>query len=169
MMIPLVILIIGQRVVELYIANRNRRAVMKLGAKEYGAEHYYLFFLLHMSWLAGWILESYFKGWTLNPYWYIWLLMLLSAQVLRYWCITSLGIYWNTRILVVPGGKRVAKGPYKFFRHPNYLAVAIEFISVPLLYGAVITAVAASVCNALLLLYIRIPAEEKALGYLEAY
>ncbi|MEN6413111.1 MAG: isoprenylcysteine carboxylmethyltransferase family protein [Veillonellales bacterium] len=155
-------IIICQRAVELYIANRNRKAVIKLGALEYGAGHYYMFFILHTSWILGWILECYVNGWTINRYWYIWGILLINAQILRYWCIISLGNYWNTRILVIPGNKPLRTGPYRFVKHPNYIAVAIEMLSIPLLCNAIFTAVLASLCNALLLLCIRIPEEEKA-------
>lgn len=151
-----------QRLIELSIAKRHRQAVVKLGAREYGSSHYYLFFILHISWMIGWILESYVRGWTLNRYWYLWAALFLNAQFLRYWCIASLGKYWNTRILVIPGTEPVHKGPYKFIKHPNYLAVALEIVSVPLLFDAITTALLASVWNAFLLLHIRIPEEEKA-------
>lgn len=159
----LITILIFQRVIELYIAGRNRQIVMRLGAKEYGADHYYLFFILHIGWMLGWIFESYMHGWELSKYWYIWAIVLLGAQSLRYWCIISLGYFWNTRILVIPGAERVRSGPYQFMNHPNYIAVALEMISIPLLCNAFITAFIASICNAVLLLKIRIPAEERAI------
>lgn len=167
MIVILLTIILCQRVIELYIARRNRKVVMRLGAKEYGADHYYLFFVLHIGWMIGWVSESYVHGWVLSKYWYIWAIVLIHAQILRYWCIRSLGCYWNTRILVIPGAERIRNGPYQFLRHPNYVAVALEMISVPLLCNAFITAFAASVCNAVLLLKIRIPEEERAINQLK--
>jgi methyltransferase len=166
--ILLAVIIICQRLLELYIAKRNRQVVLKHGAREYGASHYYLFFVLHSSWLAGWLLECYVNGWTISTYWYIWGILLVIAQILRYWCIISLGSYWNTRILAIPGNKPICTGPYRFVKHPNYIAVALEILSVPLLCNAIFTAVAASLCNAFLLLYIRIPEEEKAIAKMYA-
>lgn len=155
--------IICQRLFELYIAKRNRKIVIKLGAQEYGASHYRWFFVLHIGWMLGWILECYVIGWTLNRYWYIWTTLLVLAQILRYWCIISLGYNWNTRILVIPGSKPICDGPYRFFKHPNYMAVMLEILSVPLLCNAIFTALLASLCNAFLLKCVRIPEEEKAL------
>ena len=104
----------------------------------------------------------------LSKYWYIWAIVLVNAQILRYWCIASLGYCWNTRILVIPGAERISNGPYRFLRHPNYVAVALEMLSVPLLCNAFITAFLASICNAFLLLKIRIPEEERAINQLKS-
>ena len=83
----------------------------------------------------------------------------LLVQPLRYWAILSLGENWNTRVLVVPGGKLVRRGPYRYFPHPNYVVVAVEVLTFPLIFGAWITAVVFSLLNAALL-YVRIRTEE---------
>ncbi len=89
--------------------------------------------------------------------------MVLGAQALRYWAIATLGWRWNTRIVVVPGTAPVTAGPYRWVRHPNYVAVIAEMIALPLVHGAWLTALVFSVGNALLL-RVRIRAEEQALG-----
>ena len=99
---------------------------------------------------------------------WLWLGLLLAAQGLRYWAIASLGEAWNTRIIVVPGNHRVARGPYALMPHPNYVAVIMEFIAVPLLVNAPITACVGTILNLGLLLLIRIPAERAALNVLRA-
>jgi methyltransferase len=158
-------LITIQRLTELWLAQRNRRWALASGAQEYGAEHYILFFLLHVGWLVGWVVEGRAVG-GLTAFWPAWLGIFVCAQLLRYWCIASLGRCWNTRILVIPGQHIVQKGPYRLIKHPNYMAVAMELLAVPLVFGAVKTAVIATVCNAALLLFIRIPEEERALKLL---
>jgi methyltransferase len=163
----MVIIIVVQRIVELYIARRNRIWALASGAQEFGAGHYPLFFILHIAWLIGWICESSLRDDGISKIWYVWLGLFVSAQGLRYWCMVSLGRLWNTRILVIPGSQAICKGPYRYLAHPNYLAVAIELISVPLIFGAMITASVATVLNAVLLLGIRIPTEERALGLLK--
>jgi methyltransferase len=87
----------------------------------------------------------------------------LLAQGLRWWAIATLGPRWSTRIVVLPGAPPVTDGPYRFLRHPNYLAVVLELAAVPLIGGALVTAAAASLGNAFLLA-VRIRAEERALG-----
>lgn len=158
-------LIVVQRLTELVVAGRNRKYLQGAGGKEYGAAHYPLFFALHVGWLCGWTYEALAGGQISNG-WYWWLGLFLLAQGLRYWCMISLGPCWNTRILVIPGQSRVKRGPYRFIAHPNYLAVAIELACVPLVFNAFATAAVASLCNALLLFAVRLPAEKKALQLL---
>ena len=158
--------IILQRLLELILANRNRKWMLKQGANEYGAQHYSKFFILHSGWLVCWFVEAVYCGPSLAHFWYVWLALFILAQGLRYWCIISLGHYWNTRILVIPGEQRICLGPYRFFQHPNYMAVAIELGCVPLIFNAWLTAMMATILNAWLLLRVRIPAEEEALKQL---
>jgi methyltransferase len=87
----------------------------------------------------------------------------LAAQALRYWAIATLGPRWNTRVIVLPDAPPVTSGPYRWLRHPNYLAVALELAAVPLIHGAWLTAVTFSLANAALLTW-RIRVEEAALG-----
>lgn len=156
-------IIVIQRLTELLLANRNQVWMLKQGGSEYGAGHYPLFFLLHTTWLVGWVFEGYLNN-NLGSCWPVWLSLFLLAQVVRYWCIISLGHYWNTRILLIPGEPVVRRGPYRFLKHPNYLAVALELAVVPLIFGAVVAAVVATAANTALLLLVRIPVEEQALG-----
>ncbi len=85
------------------------------------------------------------------------------AQMLRYWAVATLGARWNTRIITEANARPVTAGPYRFVRHPNYLAVIIEMACVPLIHGCWITAIVFSLGNAVMLA-IRISAEEAALG-----
>lgn len=155
-------LVAVQRLLELRLARQNEQWARSRGAREYGRAHYPLFFILHLGWMLGWLLEGSMRH-SISGLWWLWLGIFLLAQLLRYWAIVSLGPYWNTRILVVPGGKRSRVGPYRWVAHPNYLAVALELLALPLVFDAWITALLASLLNAGLLLGIRIPAEEKAL------
>ena len=155
--------VIVQRLAELRLANRNAQWARSQGAVEHGAAHYPAFVVLHTAWLAGWIVEGWLRGPTLSAVWPVWLSLFAAAEALRYWAIASLGRRWNTRIFVLPGQPLVHRGPYRFVRHPNYIAVATELIAVPLIFDAWMTALVASIVNAVLLLAIRIPAEERAL------
>lgn len=157
------IVLISQRLLELSIAKKNRTWALAAGAQEFGKRHYPFFFILHIGWLIGWIGEGSLYSNTLSELWYLWLGLFIFAQVLRYWCIGSLGQFWNTRILVIPGRERITKGPYQYMKHPNYIAVAIELVAVPLIFSATFTAIIATLCNAVLTLGIRIPMEAKSL------
>jgi methyltransferase len=92
------------------------------------------------------------------------LVLVLASQALRWWCIATLGPRWNTRVIVVPGLALVASGPYRWLRHPNYVAVVVEGFALPLVHTAWITALAFTVLNAVLLFAVRIPAENRALA-----
>ena len=160
LLIPLVII---QRVAELVKARRNARIVMAKGAVEAGANHYPAIVMLHLLWFVGMIVEIVVLSRAINPFWPILLVIFLLAQGLRYWAISSLGEQWNTRILVIPGSKPVSSGPYRLMKHPNYLAVVVEILILPVMLGAYITAVTTSLIN-LALLRVRIRAEEEAMG-----
>ena len=85
------------------------------------------------------------------------------TQGLRYWAIATLGERWNTRVIVLPGAEPVTGGPYRFVKHPNYLAVIVELMALPLIHGAWLTALSFSLANAAVLA-VRIRSEEAALG-----
>jgi len=158
--------LVAQRLLELRVARRNEAWARAQGAQEYGREHYPLFFLLHSGWLLGTLVEG--RRHRGGVCWG-WLALLLLAQPLRYWVIRTLGRQWNTRILIVPGARRVEGGPFRYLTHPNYAVVALEMLSTPLMVGAWRTALLGSLLNAALLRLVRIPAEERALlAYREA-
>lgn len=92
------------------------------------------------------------------------------ATLLRVWALGTLGRMWNVRVL--PPTQVVTGGPYRFIRHPNYLCVILELAALPLLHGAVLSAIALTAWNAAVLAQ-RIPTEEAALaqvpGWREAF
>ncbi|MGH2571447.1 MAG: isoprenylcysteine carboxyl methyltransferase family protein, partial [bacterium] len=136
--------VVVQRLAELHLARRNGAWARARGAREHGARHYPAFFVLHVGWLAGWVIEASVKGPELSAVWPAWATLFALAEALRYWAIATLGRRWNTRILVVPGDPPIRGGPYRFLPHPNYIAVATELAAVPLLFDAWITAAVAS-------------------------
>jgi methyltransferase len=147
----------AQRLAELRHARRNEAALRARGAVEAGAAHYPVIVGVHVAWLASTLLEGR-RARRLAP---VPLLALGAAQALRYWAITSLGPQWTTRILVDPTAPPVTTGPYRYLRHPNYVAVATEIAALPLVVGAVRTAVGFSVLDAAVL-RTRIRAEQQA-------
>jgi methyltransferase len=156
-------IVIVQRLSELALARRNYRWAMHHGGKEYGADHYWLFIVLHSLWLVCVVLESLLLQPPVPTWWPLFLALILVAQVLRYWAITALGRCWNTRIVIFDQMTRVQSGPYHYLRHPNYVAVVLEIAAIPALVGAWYTALLFSIANGALLLLIRIPTEERAL------
>lgn len=161
--------LIAQRLTELVIAKRNERWMKARGAFEVGAEHYKWIVAVHVLFFLSLLIEV--EGFGARPafWWPIPFAFFAMAQFLRFWALGSLGRYWNTKIIVLPEAKVVEKGPYRFLRHPNYTIVATEILAIPLIFQAYVTAIVFTILNALVLLIVRIPAEEKALREVTNY
>ena len=155
--------LILQRLSELVLARRNEKFVRANGAREYDTSGYKIIVLMHIAFLVSFVAEYILLGRTLSPYWIPLLFLLIVTQVLRYWAIGSLGYYWNTKILVTPGSRLVTNGPYKYIKHPNYVAVIIEIWVIPIIFSCYITAITFTIIN-LVLLNRRIRIEERALS-----
>lgn len=147
----------ASRLFELMLSARHEKALRAQGAVEVGAAHYPAIVALHADWLAA----LWFAGWnaTLS---YPWLFLFLILQLARIWTIRSLDERWTTRIIICPGKPLVARGPYRFVRHPNYMIVAAEIAVLPLALGLVTYALVFSLANAVLLV-LRITTEDAAL------
>jgi methyltransferase len=152
----------GERLFELFLARRNRRRLEARGGREFHPESYRTIVLLHTLFFASLLAESFPWRVPLDSLTLFCLIFLVFLQGLRYWCIVSLGEYWNTRIILVPGAEARRRGPYRFLRHPNYLAVTLEFAVIPLMMRAPLTLVVFSLAN-LAVLRQRIRLEEEAL------
>jgi methyltransferase len=156
-------LVAVERLAELVVAKRNFAWSLQRGGVENGFGHYPFMVVLHTGLLAGCLLEVWLGDRRFIPaLGWIMLLLVVAAQALRWWCIRTLGPQWNTRIVVVPGLPRVTGGPYRWFSHPNYVAVVVEGFALPLVHTAWITALTFTILNAGLLT-IRIRAENDAL------
>jgi methyltransferase len=154
----------AERLFELWLSRRNARLAFAQGAVEAGQAHFRVMALVHTLFLFACAAEVLLLhrafpgalGWAA-------LGVAALAQGLRYWAIATLGSRWNVRVIVLPGAPPVTKGPYRLVRHPNYVAVVLELIAIPLAHGAWITALVFSAANAALLA-VRIRVEERAMG-----
>jgi methyltransferase len=155
-----------ERLAELVVAQRNLAWSRERGGLEFGAGHYPVMVVLHTGLLVGCLAEVFTLHRPFLP-WLGWpmLAVVVAAQVLRWWCIRTLGRQWNTRVVVIPGAARIGGGPYRLLPHPNYVAVIVEGIALPLVHTAWITAVVFTVLNAALL-SARISSENAALASL---
>jgi methyltransferase len=165
--LALLVLVGGERLLELWLSARNARLQLARGAREYGRGHYLPMAAFHGLFLFACAAELlWFHPTVPLGFGLAMLAVVFAAQGLRYWAVLALGDRWNTRIIVDPTALPVTRGPYRFLRHPNYLAVFLEMFALPLVHGCWRTALVFSAGNAVLLA-VRIPREEKALG--EAY
>ena len=162
----LIALVAGERLVELVVTKRNVTWSLAHGGFERGQGHYPAMVALHTGLLAGCLIEAAVAdrpfvpalGWPMVA-------VVLAAQTLRWWCIATLGRQWCTRVVVVPGLGRVTRGPYRLMSHPNYVAVVVEGVALPLVHTAWITAIVFTALNAVLL-RVRIRVENAALAEL---
>lgn len=162
-------LIAAERVVELMFSRRNLTWALERGGIEAGQGHFRVMTSMHAVFLPAcalevWLLDRPFIPWLGIPM----LALVIGAQVLRYWAIASLGRRWNVRVVVLPDVPVVTAGPYRFIRHPNYLAVVVELFALPLVHTAWLTALVFTLLN-LPLLAVRIRAEEEALARYSGY
>lgn len=162
------IIVVIQRLVELAVAKRNEKWMRSQGAIEVGASHYKWMVLMHSAFFISLLAEVLVFNRPLPSLWGLLLAIFLLMQVLRVWCLSSLGRFWNTKILILPGANVQKRGPYQWIRHPNYVIVTTELLVLPLLFGAYFTAGLFFVLN-IWMLSVRIPAEERALRELTNY
>jgi methyltransferase len=160
------VLLILERLIELVIANRNLRWSLSQGGHEEGRSHYKWMVILHVS-----MLLSMFWEWQNHSFEFGHDRLLffggvcVLSQFLRWWVIVTLGRQWNTRIVIIPKAQRITHGPFRFMNHPNYLAVVVEMLFLPIFFGAVWTAALFSLLN-LWMIKIRVQAENQALKQL---
>lgn len=164
-----------ERIGELVVSRRNQKAMRSRGFSEKeSATGLRVMVAMHASWYLCMACEALISP-TVVPL-IVALVAALSfglAQGLRFWALRTLGTFWNISVMTSDQSPRafVSDGPYRFIRHPNYLVVIVEIASLPLLGGAVWTAILFSILNGFVL-YRRIPLEESHLltvpGYREA-
>ena len=160
----LLAVIAGERVAELVVSARHATGLLRRGGAEYGLSHFPVMVALHTGLIAGCVLEPLLGHRTFIPAlgWPM-LALTLAANALRWWCIATLGERWTARVIVLPGTPLVRSGPYRWFAHPNYVAVIIEGAALPLAGSAWITAITFTVLNAALLT-VRLRCETRALA-----
>lgn len=159
----LVLVVALERLAELVVSKRNAAWSFARGGVETGQRHYLVMVVLHSGLLLGALVEVWVRRPEFEPaLGYPMLALVLGSQGLRWWCIGALGPRWNTRVIVVPGLPLVTRGPYTFLSHPNYVAVVVEGLALPLVHSAWVTALVFTVCNAALLL-VRLRVENAAL------
>lgn len=157
-------LVVLERLAELVLSKRHTAWALARGGVEYGRGHYPPMVMLHSALLVACLAEAYFAHREFLPWLGLPMLGVVAlAQGLRWWCIATLGPQWNTRVLVVPGLPLVRRGPYSWFRHPNYVAVVAEGVALPLVHTSWVTAAVFTVLNAWLLT-VRIGTEDAALA-----
>ncbi|HTU69169.1 MAG TPA: isoprenylcysteine carboxylmethyltransferase family protein [Candidatus Baltobacteraceae bacterium] len=146
------------RLVELRYAGRNTQRLLAGGGIEVARRQYPWFVALHAAWLLSMAVFIPASAAPSMPL----LAVFALAQIARVWVIATLGPYWTTRVITVPGAPLIRRGPYALMRHPNYAIVCVEIAVLPLAFGAWIIALTFSAANAVLIGW-RIRCEDAAL------
>lgn len=152
--------IILLRIAELLLSRKNEKWLLQNNAIEYGKKHYPFIVALHSLFILSLIFEYYLQKTISYSIALIVLYFILLA--FKTWVVLSLGKFWNTKIYHISTIPLIKKGPYKYFKHPNYLIVIAEIAIIPLIFHLYYTAVIFSLLN-LIMLYVRIKEENKAL------
>ena len=155
-----ILFVILLRIGELVLSNRNGKWLLQNGAVEYGKRHYPFIVTLHILFIISLIIEYTLRqAVSFSLFMLIFYFLLLAFKA---WVIFSLGKFWNTRIYHIPDIPLVRKGPYNYFKHPNYLIVIAEIAVIPLIFHLYYTAITFSILNSIML-FVRIREENKAL------
>ena len=159
-------IVAAERVIELVVSNKNLRWSFAQGGVEFGRSHYKYMVALHVFLLSGSLIEVWhFRPTLIFALNWVMFLLAIASQALRWWCISTLGKRWNTLIVIIPGMPLCKAGPYKWFKHPNYVAVVIEGFALPMVGSAWRTAIIFTALNAAVLTA-RIRSENGALATL---
>lgn len=158
----LVLAIAALRLLELNVSRRRTASLIARGAGKVSEPYFQAMVAVHCSILMGSLIEASLRADPPPALSATMLAVVVAANALRLWVIATLGQHWNVRIIAsLPLGV-VSDGPFRFIRHPNYLAVFVELLALPLVGGAWITAAAGAVLHAWVL-YHRIRREERML------
>ncbi len=151
------------RLVEIQLSARNQRRLAAQGAAKVREPHFPWMVLLHAGVLISAALEVLLLRRPLIPALALPMgVLFLLANALRWWVIASLAEHWNVQVMNSTQLGIVARGPYRWIRHPNYVAVFVELIALPLIHTAWLTAVWASAFH-LWVLHRRLEVEERIL------
>jgi len=151
------------RFAELRLSRRNQKNMIAKGAARVSEPHFQWMVLVHTAVLIGAGMEVIFLRRPLIPALAIPMAILfVLSNALRWWVIRTLRSHWNVQIVNSAKLGVVSSGPYRWVRHPNYVAVFVELISLPLIYTAWISALVAAVGNGWVL-HSRLAVEDRML------
>jgi len=122
------------RLVELAWSRRQERRLLARGGRRLADDGMGALVAVHVAWLGGLLVEELLLGPADLPAGVraAAAAVFVGAEALRLWAIATLGERWNVRVVVVDGEAPVERGPYRWLRHPNYVAVVVSIVALPL-------------------------------------
>jgi methyltransferase len=161
--LALLLLVALLRIVELQISRRHQREMVAQGAAKVNDPRFRWMVLLHTGVLVGAAVEVVLLHRPFIPVLAAFCFVIfLAANVVRWWVIRTLGEHWNVQIMNSTGLGVITTGPFRYVRHPNYAAVFVEMLVLPLIHTAWITAIAGSLAH-IVVLSQRLSTEERVL------
>jgi methyltransferase len=162
-MFAVTLLVFSFMAIEARRAARNERAQRARGGIEPDGDVYQLMQIAYPGIFLAMFAEGALRATAPPGWWFIaGLFLFAAAKALKWWAIATLGSYWTFRVIVVRGTVPIANGPYRFVRHPNYVAVVGEIVGVALMTGAHVAGPIALLAFGALMLR-RIAVENRAL------
>lgn len=149
--------------VEAAVSSRHERTLRELGAMEPAGDVIGIMQLAYPGAFLCMVGEAFVRRVPADTVMWTGAAIFILAKGLKYWAIATLGTRWTFRVLVPPTSALVTSGPYRFLRHPNYVAVIGELIAFAMMAHAWISGPIGSV-GFLLLIVARVRVEERALG-----
>ena len=154
---------LGLMLVELAVSRANERVFRQRGAVDAPDEVYPTMRWAYPAAFVVMALEGMLIAPAPGAVTWLGLAAFVAAKALKAWAVVSLRRCWTYRVLVLPGMPLVRTGPYRFLRHPNYVAVLGELVGMAMLTSARITGPLLTLFFAWLLRQ-RIADEERALS-----
>lgn len=147
---------------ELWLSASNERVLRAMGAVEAHDPVFVMMRLAYPGVFVAMALEGMVTGVEQGPMIFAGVSLMFAAKALKFWAIASLGTRWTYKVLVLPGRPLVTTGPYRWFRHPNYIGVVGELVAMALMTRARVTGPLGTLLFGWLLLR-RMAAEERAM------
>lgn len=161
--IALLLAVGALRIVELRISKRHQQQMTSRGATKVKDPYFLWMAMFHTLLLIAAAVEVVFLHRPFLPALAISMFALfLAANVVRWWVIRTLGEHWNVQVVDSTKLGFVSSGPFRYVRHPNYAAVFVEMVALPLIHTAWITALAGAVLH-IVVLSLRLSVEDPVL------
>jgi methyltransferase len=161
--LALLLAVAALRILELRISKRHQQRMTSRGAAKVKDPYFRWMAMFHTLVLIGAAVEVVFLHRPLMPALAIPMFALfVAANLVRWWVIRTLGEHWNVQVVNSTKLGFVTSGPFRYVRHPNYAAVFVEMIALPLIHTAWITALVGAIAH-IVVLTLRLSVEDPML------
>jgi methyltransferase len=130
------------RIFELRVSRRNQQVMIAQGAAKVEKPRFFWVVAVHTTVLICAALEVVLLRRPFYPVLAVVMLAIfLASNGIRLWVVLAMGRLWNVQVMDSARLGVVSSGPFRYIRHPNYVAVFLEMLSLPLIHTAWLTAI----------------------------